>query len=469
MRFTGDKEIIERIKKGLVSIGLGTVITITGVQTLPSRAENIIDDTQSGITTVDGISELEEKLETAKQEYYDLKEKADECNNVLQKNTRSEGDVLEDSALMIDVSSGVTEEEFESYLRDGINGENVEAVYLKLGNSRYGLDAFYEDENGDVQFAERTFVLDEEGNEVLTFKPYLDLCNKYGKDVGMYYYSTCINDKEAIKEAERIKELYTKGGCDINCSLPFAVDVEVSDDNDRQSTVSPEELSKSKATLVKELKNNGVIGEDYFLYSNLSTSCNNYDTKLIDSIVENDLKDGAPNRLSWLADPAQLYERESYSKIRDLPVSMVQSDLDVVVDGKIKYDVDRISNEVLDALRQKPLIKDEIDKKIKEIYTLSQNVQIEKENQVINSSRYVNLDSNQSKTIEEVEKNDILKNKENDKSVIVVSDVSEYVKACRANDIKEISNYLKRRISFKENSVSMVKAEILGDDTNDER
>ncbi len=142
----------------------------------------------------------------------------------------------------IDISS-VTASELRDILKNtqvptSINGTNTEDlqgdinyVYIKLGASSYG-------KNNPMQ--------------VLISEKYVEqakVCEEFGVPFGFYYYSTCVNSEEAQKEANSIKEaLDSVKGMKYNL-LPFAIDVELAN-NDRQAGL---DTTEAKATLANSI------------------------------------------------------------------------------------------------------------------------------------------------------------------------------------------------------------------------
>lgn len=88
--------------------------------------------------------------------------------------------------------------------------------------------------------------------------PYKELsavCEKLKVPYGFYYYSTCTTKNEAKQEYKWISEYMKKLGPRKYNLLPFALDVEVYDNRDRQFRVSKSNLTNSKIALANMVEN----------------------------------------------------------------------------------------------------------------------------------------------------------------------------------------------------------------------
>ena len=97
-----------------------------------------------------------------------------------------------------------------------------------------------------------------------------NICEKLCIPYGFYYYSTCLDNDEAEKEYEYISELL--GNMDkekLNYNvLPFVIDVEIFDDNDRHFRAPREDVTNAKIHLTNKLEKE--FGKT-ILYSALNT------------------------------------------------------------------------------------------------------------------------------------------------------------------------------------------------------
>lgn len=115
-------------------------------------------------------------------------------------------------------------------------------VYIKIGASTFG--------NGDLK--------------ILDYDKYIEqvaICEELGVPYGFYYYSTSITEDEANVELqciqERIEDLRQRYDMKHNL-LEIAVDVELSDSNDRQYRGNIIEQTKAKAALINGIQEQGL-------------------------------------------------------------------------------------------------------------------------------------------------------------------------------------------------------------------
>lgn len=190
-------------------------------------------------------------------------------------NISKNGDVIG-----IDISEGITAEQLEEMLKsntmiptqltsehhDGtvdtseISGK-INYVYIKIGASGYG-------EEGRI-------IRQDNPN---TYRQQARICEKYGVPYGFYYYSTCISEDEAKREAGYINEAINLLDDREYNVLPFAIDYEWHQDattgqfDDRQCDAG--DLTESKALLsklVSEKYGNVILYTSGFLISDNSS------------------------------------------------------------------------------------------------------------------------------------------------------------------------------------------------------
>lgn len=128
-------------------------------------------------------------------------------------------------------------------------GEKINYVYIKLGASSYG--------DGDFS--------------IIDYDNYIQqvaICEELGIPYGFYYYSTAINQEEANMELncikDRMEDLRQRYDMKNNL-LEIAVDIELTDMNDRQYQGDIYEQTEAKATLINGIQEQN-LSENVLIY-----------------------------------------------------------------------------------------------------------------------------------------------------------------------------------------------------------
>ena len=167
--------------------------------------------------------------------------------------------------------------------------------------------------------------------------PYIKLaqiCEDNNIPYGFYYYSTCTNPVEARQEYKWISDALKKLDNSKYHLLPFAIDVEVHSDKDRQNKVPVEQLTNSKIILANLLEND-------FGKTILYTSRNACDSALASKILDieqyqRNLNSGESH--IWFVSPEDSKaHKNSMNKFKDY-VRARQIALDVKT-GKSRYNL----------------------------------------------------------------------------------------------------------------------------------
>ena len=228
-----------------------------------------LDDGKSGYIAYDYLEDDNSKVKQ------NLPTEESKNNALSNYNISSNGDIVG-----IDISEGITAEQLEEMLQadsfisnqttsdfhdsfvdtSEISGK-INYVYIKIGASSYIKD-------GKVIL---------QGNPNF-FREQARVCEKYGVPYGFYYYSTCITETEAKREAAYINESINLLEDREYNILPFAVNYEIykkrenDEFGDRQSGIN--DLTNEKALLAKmisEKQGNVILYVSGFLISDNSS------------------------------------------------------------------------------------------------------------------------------------------------------------------------------------------------------
>ena len=236
----------------------------------------------------------------------------------------------------IDISSA-TPEELRKLLRDSkvpshINEKNTEDlegninyVYIKLGASSFGKNNPF---------------------KVLMSDRYVEqakVCEEFGIPFGFYYYSTSVNEEEANKEAKYIEEALDSVKDMKYNILPFAVDVELAN-NDRQAGIDTTEAKAKLANLLEKDTGKTIV---YTAYRAALSG-----EKIFDLNRYNDMLKSGPANV-WAStfrnnDGTLTSSHQAFCNYvvndTDSTLSMVQGVMDVKLDG-VLVDINKMDSE----------------------------------------------------------------------------------------------------------------------------
>ena len=166
------------------------------------------------------------------------------------------------------------------------------------------------------------------------YKKLAQICEDNNIPYGFYYYSTCVTPEEAKQEYTWISEaLETLDNTKYNL-LPFAIDVEVHSEKDRQNKVSIKDLTNSKNVLANLIEND--FGKT-ILYTSRNACDNDLASKILDiEQYQANLHSGESH--IWFVSPEHSkLHKESMDKIIDY-VKARQIALDIKTDNS-KYNL----------------------------------------------------------------------------------------------------------------------------------
>ena len=123
-------------------------------------------------------------------------------------------------------------------------------------------------------------------NEDIKFKDNVKNAYENGIKVGIYFYSSAVNEIEAREEAEFILNLINKYNIKSYITYPIAIDIEDFEDT-RNYSLSIQQRTNIVKTFCEVIKNNGlkpmVYSYTYFLETKLDMDkLTNYDTWIAD-------------------------------------------------------------------------------------------------------------------------------------------------------------------------------------------
>ena len=196
--------------------------------------------------------------------------------------------------------------------------KEIKYVYLKLGSTGYGNTfSFVDFEN---------------------YKELAKVCEENKIPYGFYYYSTCINNEEARKEAKRIEMLMNSLDKREYNILPLAIDIELHQPDDRQKNQDITELTKVKAYLTNLVES--TQGKT-ILYTSRNV-IEAPETKIMDLSDYNELIESGESDVWFVAPEGNSTHRKSLDNIlttEDAEVKMKQVVQDGVLPTGEGYDV----------------------------------------------------------------------------------------------------------------------------------
>lgn len=164
----------------------------------------------------------------------------------------------------IDVST-ISPEDLRNVLENGISDQTnsvhgtfdtsqlagqINYVYIKLGASTYG--------QGDFTVLDYDY-----------YKSQVQVCEELGVPYGFYYYSTAITEEEANMELDCIKQRLTELRQNYNMEnnlLEMVVDIELSNEFDRQYQGDILEQTQAKAALINGIQEEG-LSDNVLIYA----------------------------------------------------------------------------------------------------------------------------------------------------------------------------------------------------------
>ncbi len=153
-----------------------------------------------------------------------------------------EGDVTLAESAGMDTRKGIDVSKFQGKINwKKVANEEIEFAYMRLGYRGYG--------SGKI-------VLDD------TFEYNIEKAKAAGLDVGVYFFTEAVNEKEAIEEAEFVLENLE----DYKVDLPIVIDVEESVSSDsRTKDLTKEERTDAVIAFCERIKE---AGHDVMIYGN---------------------------------------------------------------------------------------------------------------------------------------------------------------------------------------------------------
>lgn len=268
LRETPGGEIVDRIANGSkINIQFEDIINME-IDGNDRYVHVTLDNGDTGYVAYDYLEDQENAIEQ--------KKPTEESKNKALSNYNSS---IKGQVVGIDVSEGITAGQLEEMLKSNdmistkitsdyhkqyvdtseIAGK-VNYVYIKIGASGYG-------EEGNIVEQYNTRLYREQAR----------ICEEYGVPYGFYYYSTCVTEEEAKREAAYINEAINLLDDREYNLLPFAIDFEWNKDKNTGTVMDRQykydDLTEEKALLsklVSEKQGNVVLYTSGYLISDNS-------------------------------------------------------------------------------------------------------------------------------------------------------------------------------------------------------